>query len=171
MQYNTTFNNIIFIITVIFTMMISIISMFNKSFLLLVFSCITIIILWLPCAWPRIFSISCFLSLISYRYVHEDLPLCPSELVPPYTSSRALWIWSASESFLDVPGPKDCNKDSVCVSLYVCMCVCVCVSRALVCVCVCVWVCVWVCLCLSVCLSVSVCVCLSVSACVCVPVV
>ena len=42
------------------------------------------------------------------RSVHENLPLYLSELIPPYTPSRSLR--SASESFLDVPGPKDCES-------------------------------------------------------------
>ena len=44
---------------------------------------------------------------VTYHSVHENLPLCLPELIPPYTSSRSLR--SASESFLAVPGPKDCK--------------------------------------------------------------
>ena len=42
---------------------------------------------------------------VTYRFVHENLPLYLSELISPYTPSRSLR--SASESFLAVPGPKD----------------------------------------------------------------
>ena len=44
---------------------------------------------------------------VLYRSVRENLPLYLSELIPPYTPSRSLR--SASESFLAVPGPKDCK--------------------------------------------------------------
>ena len=44
---------------------------------------------------------------VFYCSIHENLPLYLSELISPYTPSHSLQ--SASESFLAVPGPKDCK--------------------------------------------------------------
>ena len=44
---------------------------------------------------------------VTYRSVHENLPLYLSELIPPHTPDCSLRL--VSESFLDVPEPKDCK--------------------------------------------------------------
>ena len=43
---------------------------------------------------------------VIYRSARENLQLCLSELIPLYTPSSSLRL--ANESFLDVPGPRDC---------------------------------------------------------------